>query len=189
MPAGTVGVLGDRATLDARTKEHTLGLIEKLPVRVFPTTVLGTVAPCSTVTRQETRTGDSVRLELPPFEVRSEHDLTDNAALFGLSAALRVSDKNFPGLADGQLMVEGAGQNVVARFDATGFEAAAVTAVAMARSGPPKTDWATVTSVRIDRPFGFLAVDRPTGLVMVAGQVTEPPTEWTRPVGTGSARI
>ncbi|MFI6569349.1 hypothetical protein [Nocardia fluminea] len=70
----------------------------------------------------------------------------------------------------------------MARFDATGFEAAAVTAAAINLTGVPRKTWSTITAVVIDRPFGFLAVDRPTGLVLVAGQVTKPPVEWTRPV-------
>ncbi|MEV6223178.1 hypothetical protein AB0M13_16145 [Nocardia fluminea] len=49
-------------------------------------------------------------------------------------------------------------------------------------TGVPRKTWSTITAVVIDRPFGFLAVDRPTGLVLVAGQVTKPPVEWTRPV-------
>ncbi|MFE6921212.1 hypothetical protein ACFVAV_09230 [Nocardia sp. NPDC057663] len=82
---------------------------------------------------------------------------------------------------------EAAGQNVVARFDATGFEAAAISAVAMTRSGARRRTSSTITSVRIDRPFGFVAVDRPTGLAIVAGQVTRPPLEWVRPTDSEPA--
>ncbi|MGW5918260.1 hypothetical protein ACWFPY_04650 [Nocardia fluminea] len=49
-------------------------------------------------------------------------------------------------------------------------------------TGVPQKTWSTITAVDIERPFGFLAVDRPTGLVLVAGQVTKPPVEWIRPV-------
>jgi hypothetical protein len=38
---------------------------------------------------------------------------------------------------------------------------------------PPITRQLRVT-VRFDRPFGFLAVDRPTGLVLLAGWVDDP---------------
>ncbi|MFD4432544.1 helix-turn-helix domain-containing protein [Nocardia sp. NPDC058497] len=120
-------------------------------------------------------------LDMLGFEVAATHDLTRHAALFGLSAALDRNRGHFPGLSPAPLAVEAAGQNVVARFDATGFEAAAVSAVAMAPGGVPQKSWSTITSVRIDRPFGFVAVDRPTGLAIVAGQVTRPPLEWVRP--------
>lgn len=149
---------------------------------------VGTTAPCLTVMRRETYGGqDSVALTMPPFEVAATHDLTDHAALFGLSAALDRQQGHFPGLSPAPLAVEAAGQNVVARFDATGFEAAAISAVAMTRSGARRRTSSTITSVRIDRPFGFVAVDRPTGLAIVAGQVTRPPLEWVRPTAAEPA--
>ncbi|MFD6391705.1 serpin family protein [Nocardia sp. NPDC060259] len=199
-PDGSVAVLGDEVTrvivtgrgeLDvhlligagAPQQAVTAGLAAldgAVPVRTdLP---VGTTAPCLTVERRETYGGhDSVALTLPPFEVAATHDLTDHAALFGLSAALDQNRGHFPGLSPAPLAVEAAGQNVVARFDATGFEAAAVSAVAMAPGGVPQRSWSTITSVRIDRPFGFVAVDRPTGLAIVAGQVTRTPLEWVRP--------
>ncbi|MFD4438900.1 serpin family protein [Nocardia sp. NPDC058519] len=158
-----------------------VGVRTELPV--------GTTAPCLSVSRRETYGGgDSVVLELPPFEVENEHDLTRHAALFGLHTAMNNPGSHFAGLADDPLALDAAGQNVMARFDAAGFEAAAVTAVAICPGGMPQKTWSTITSVNIDRPFGFLAVDRPTGLVLVAGQVTKPPVEWVRPVGEAPAR-
>ncbi|MCA2208496.1 serpin family protein [Nocardia rosealba] len=144
---------------------------------------LGTTAPCLTVERRETADGDSVVLTLPPFDIAAHHDLLDHAALFGLSAASDSSRGHFPGISSFPLAVEAAAQNVIARFDAAGFEAAAVTAAAVTLGWMPQLEWATITSVNIDRPFGFLAVDRPTGLVLVAGQVTTPPLTWERPAG------
>ncbi|WP_336084041.1 serpin family protein [Nocardia sp. SSK8] len=150
----------------------------------------GTVAPCLTVERREAFGGDSVSLTLPPFEVRSTHDLFDQAALFGLVAVRDTTHGHFPGLSPQALALDAAAQEVVARFDAAGFEAAAVTAMAAVAAGIPQPEMATLTSVRIDRPFGFLAVDRPSGLALVAGQVTRPPREWATPTGTGdSGRI
>lgn len=149
---------------------------------------VGTSAPCLSVSRRETfGAGDSVVLTLPPFEIEDKHNLARYAALFGLSTAMSVPGSHFTGLAADPLAVDAAGQDVIARFDAEGFEAAAVTAVAMRFGSIPQKTWATITSVNIDRPFGFLAVDRPTGLVLVAGQVTKPPVEWVRPVGDAPA--
>ncbi|MFE3544546.1 serpin family protein [Nocardia sp. NPDC059177] len=140
-----------------------------------------TTAPCLRVIRRESFGGDSVHLKLPPFEVRSEHDLRDHAALFGLTSAFDDSTGHFPGLSEFPLAVGAAAQEVVARFDAAGFEAATVTAVALVAGSVPQSAMATHISVDIDRPFGFVAVDRPTGLVLVAGQVTRPPVAWPRP--------
>ncbi|MFD3593693.1 serpin family protein [Nocardia sp. NPDC058640] len=143
----------------------------------------GVTAPCVEVTRVQTSNGNYVSLTLPPFEVESGHDLTDHADLFGLTAALKASEGHFPGLSPFPLAISAAGQNIVARFDALGFEAAAVSAVSMVAGSVPVMEWATLTTVTIDRPFGFMAVDRRSGLVLVAGQVTAPPVTWDRPVG------
>ncbi|MGS2805131.1 serpin family protein [Nocardia sp. MW-W600-9] len=151
-------------------------LDDGIPWPSAPTT--DTTAPCLTVTRRKTfGGGDSVEVQLPPFEVRSAHDLARHAALFGLAAA-SGAESGFPGISDYPLAVSTAGQNVMARFDAAGFEAAAVTAVAMRTGSAPRQRWSTITAVHIDRPFGFLAVHRPTGTAVVAGQVTRPPLEW-----------
>ena len=50
------------------------------------------------------------------------------------------------------------------RFFAEDFEATAVTAFDMMPTGPPPAAGHTITSVSvdIDRPFGFLAVQRPS---------------------------
>ncbi|MDO3646717.1 serpin family protein [Nocardia mangyaensis] len=162
-------------------------LDDAIAVRTDPP--VDSIAPCLTVRRVESwGGGNGTSLILPPFEVRSAHDLTDQAALFGLTTALDGSRGHFPGLSDTPLALNAAAQHVLARFDATGFEAAAVTAVAMAVAGMPRKQWSTITSVTIDRPFGFLAVDRASGLVLVAGQVTEPPRDRVRPATTESAR-
>lgn len=70
---------------------------------------------------------------------------------------------------------EGA-QDVVARFFAEGFEAAAVTAFGIAMTGAPLDEdrQVTLVSVTVDRPFGFLAVHRPDRLAVVAGWVDSP---------------
>ncbi|TCJ95123.1 serpin family protein [Nocardia alba] len=149
---------------------------------------VGTTAPCLSVSRLEAFGGDAFVLKLPPFDIDNAHDLTRLAPLFGLTTAMDHPGSHFDGLAAEPLVLDAAGQNVMARFDAAGFEAAAVTAVAMAPGGGlPQKTWSTITSVDIDRPFGFLAVDRPTGLVLVAGQVTKPPVEWVRSVPDASA--
>ncbi|MCX4091200.1 serpin family protein [Nocardia sp. alder85J] len=120
---------------------------------------------------------DSLRIQVPPFEIRSEHDLLANAGLFGLRTATDPTRGHFPAISATPLAVDGASQNVLARFTREGFEAAAVTAVGFAVAAalfpPRRTVEITVT---FDRPFAFLAVHRPTGLVVVAGWIARPPT-------------
>ncbi|MFF4057325.1 serpin family protein [Streptomyces sp. NPDC001668] len=112
------------------------------------------------------------------FEVRAHHDLLDLHGLFGLTAARDVRQGHFPGVSAAPLAVGSARQSALARFDALGFEAAAVTAVAAAPGGAPGGPTprytSTVVSAAFDRPFGFLAVHRETRLVLTAGWVTEP---------------
>ncbi|MEU6078810.1 serpin family protein [Micromonospora sp. NPDC047074] len=108
------------------------------------------------------------------FTASADHDLLERAALFGLSTATGDGD-HFPGISR-LLSVSQARQSATATFSATGFRAAVVTAVAMrAGSAPPRLT-ARKRRVRfdVDRPFGFLAVHRPTGLVLLAGWVTDP---------------
>ncbi|MGB2572160.1 hypothetical protein ACPFP2_27495 [Micromonospora citrea] len=115
-----------------------------------------------------------LRVATVAFAVDADHDLLRRPDLFGLAAATGDGD-HFPGISP-QLSVDQARQTVRAEFSATGFRAAAVTAVAArAGSAPPRhTVPKRVLRLDVDRPFGFLAVHRGTGLVLVAGWVTDP---------------
>ncbi|SCG36582.1 serpin family protein [Micromonospora coxensis] len=115
-----------------------------------------------------------LRVATVAFAVDADHDLLRRPELFGLAAATGDGD-HFPGISP-RLNVDQARQAVRAEFSATGFRAAAVTAVAMrAGSAPPRhTVPKRVLRLDVDRPFGFLAVHRDTGLVLVAGWVTDP---------------
>jgi hypothetical protein len=46
--------------------------------------------------------------------------------------------------------------------------------MAMRASAARRMRGGTLVSVTFDRPFGFLAVHRPTSLVLVAGWIAEP---------------
>ncbi|MGQ4615110.1 serpin family protein [Nocardia sp. R7R-8] len=118
-----------------------------------------------------------LRIQLPPFEVRSTHDLLTVPDRFGLTAATDGTHGHFPAISPYPLCVGQGAQEVLARFSHEGFEAAAVTAFALrAAAAVLRHDYAPVVSVVFDRPFGFLAVHRPTGLAVVAGWVATAPT-------------
>ncbi|GAA3121358.1 serine protease inhibitor [Kribbella aluminosa] len=118
-----------------------------------------------------------LQVSLPAFSIDVEHDLMESRELFGLTTV--SSDPgahgHFSALSPTPLRIDQAKQRVLARFFASGFEAAAVTAMAMTRA-------AMVTSkqrrleVAFDRPFAFVAVLRDSRLPIVAGRV-EVPTE------------
>src|ERR1700730_5891693 len=118
-----------------------------------------------------------IQIQTVAFEVKAEHDLNDHADLFGLSTAADFSHLPFPGISDRPLAVQQARQSVRALFGAVDFEAAAVTSInlwGMALAPPPPRFTVRVIRVAFDRPFGFLAVDRTSRLVLVAGWVENP---------------
>ncbi|MFZ3495238.1 serpin family protein [Streptomyces sp. 5.8] len=110
------------------------------------------------------------------FEVQAEHDLLAAAGLFGLVSASDTRTGHFPGISSEPLAVGSARQSAVARFHAEGFEAAAVTAMALRPGGgiPSLKYRVRRAQVAFHRPFGFLAVHRTSRLVLAAGWVAEP---------------
>jgi serine protease inhibitor len=108
------------------------------------------------------------------FDLSAEHDLLARAELFGLVTVSTQDPRgHFPGISRAPLAVGQAAQDVAASFSAEGFRAAAVTAVSVAPAGAPMAE-ARVLSAKFERPFGFLARHRPSGLVLLAGWVAEP---------------
>ncbi|MEV5824418.1 serpin family protein [Spirillospora sp. NPDC052242] len=112
------------------------------------------------------------------FDVAAEHDLLADPGLFGLATLSTDSPRgHLPGISRAPLKIGQGAQDVNATFTAEGFKAAAVTAFGVAAGSAPPEREAPVLSVVFDRPFGFLARHRPTGLALVAGWVAEP-EEW-----------
>ncbi len=134
------------------------------------------VAPGITI-GESTAPVPEVKLSLPSFNVEVEHDLLAKRALFGLTAVTEPpsGSGHFSGISPESLRVSQAKQTVLARFFATGFEAAAVTAVGMTRAAMI-TRQTRRLDVSFDRPFGFVAVHRESRLPIVAGWI-ERPTE------------
>lgn len=124
-----------------------------------------------------TRTG--LKLNTVRFTVRSDHDLLEQASTFGLETVSRNDRDHFPEIGPVPLRVDQARQSAVAIFSATGFEAAAVTAIGLRAVSMPSYN-ARALRVRYDRPFGFVAVHRDSGLVLFAGWV-DTPAAWEPP--------
>lgn len=115
---------------------------------------------------------DIVRLRLPSFQISLRHDLMKHADLFGLRLVSDPQISHLPRLSPEPLYVSDGAQSVLARFFAEGFEAAAVTAFGLMTGVPLWEHEVTLLQVRFDRPFGFLAVHRPSRLAVVAGWVS-----------------
>lgn len=137
------------------------------------------VGPGVTISTTHNTTGEpEAELECVAFSLSAQHDLLAIADVFGLEHASSMGDR-FPGISDTPIYVGQARQDVVAEFTAEGFKAAAVTVVGMMRASairrPPPRE-ARLTKISYTRPFGFAAVHRGSGLVLVAGWVTKPKT-------------
>jgi serine protease inhibitor len=119
---------------------------------------------------------DMLELTLPSFEITTRHNLMEHADLFGLRLVAHPGTSHLPHLSPVPLFVSDGVQDVLARFFAEGFEAAAVTAFGMTLGGMPPDEPYEVTFVEatFDRPFGFIAVHRPSRLAVVAGWVSSP---------------
>ncbi|MEY9864073.1 hypothetical protein ABH935_009727 [Catenulispora sp. GAS73] len=118
---------------------------------------------------------DSLEVTTVPFRIKARHDLLDHAALFGLRRATDDSHGHFPGVSDYPLFVNQALQDAVAEFSATGFRAAAVTAIGMMGAAMPRQRYRVRhVAVAFDRPFAYYAVHRDSGLILVAGWVSAP---------------
>jgi hypothetical protein len=116
-----------------------------------------------------------LRLGCPPFAFQARHDLLALPGVFGLQPG-----GEYPGIGSARGLPLGVGQaaqGAMTQFTELGFKAAAITAVgvrAMAVARPLAPKPTTRTTVAFDRPFGFAAVHRASGLVPVAGWVARP---------------
>lgn len=153
------------------------GVREAVPGSLLP---LGDAGPGLRVDRIRTARPEppSLTLDTVEFTLDADHDLLERPELFGLRTAADGTPGHFPGIGAGPLGLAAGGQSATATFGAEGFRAAAVTATDIAWLGwdsRPEPEYET-TAVRaaFDRPFGFLAVHRETGLVLAAGWVTDP---------------
>lgn len=119
---------------------------------------------------------DQLQLATVGFAQDAEHDLLKAAEVFGLRTVSDRTRGHFPGIAEEPLAVGAARQSIMARFHAHGFEAAAVTALSIAfgAAAPPRTYEIRTVSAAFTRPFAFYATHRPTGLILVAGWVSQP---------------
>jgi hypothetical protein len=122
------------------------------------------------------QTGPEVAVRTVEFDLDADLDLRQDAAALGLVCASDKDFAEFDRLAAQSVYVSQARQSCTATFSATGFEAAAVTAMGMEMfGGMPSFDHRHVTAeVRFDRPFAYLARHRATGLILMAGWVDRP---------------
>jgi hypothetical protein len=138
---------------------------------------IGDTAPALVVERvPDDEPDDRLLIHMPRFSVDASHDLLEYPEVFGLDTVTDTLRGHFPAISAQPLAVTHARQSAAARFTAKGFEAAAVTAVAAVAGGMPPVPPTRVKQIRVelDRPFGFFASQRASGLILAAGWVAEP---------------
>lgn len=175
-------VLGEEHMTPGQVLATGVGIVERaLPLTGGRSLPHGHVGPGLYVEQQPSVAPEPLTLDVRTvaYEVRADHDLLAQAPLFGLTTATDDRHGHFPGISAYPLAIGQARQSALAQFGPLGFRAAAVTALAVPYgSAPPRYGYeSTVVRAVFDRPFGFLAVDRESRLVLVAGWVTEPAPE------------
>jgi serine protease inhibitor len=138
---------------------------------------IGEAAPGLVVERvPDDEPDDRLLIRMPRFSVDGDHDLLEHPEVFGLDTVTDALRGHFPAISPQPLAVSQARQRAAARFTAKGFEAAAVTAIAAMGGAMPPVPPRRVKQIRVelDRPFGFFASHRVSGLILAAGWVAEP---------------
>jgi serpin B len=121
-----------------------------------------------------------ISLELPKFKIEPGESLRLKPALseLGMPVAFDPEKADFTGIhvfktPEDRLLISNVFHKAFVEVNETGTEAAAATAVSMARAGaaPPTEEPKPFV---VDHPFLFLIRDTKTGLVMFIGRVTQP---------------
>lgn len=114
-----------------------------------------------------------VHLSMPRFRCESRFTLKGALSAMGPASAFRYGDADLSGI-DGtrELYVSSVLHETFVSVDEAGTEAAAATTL-VGNFGAAFRPEPTI-EVRIDRPFLFWIVDRPTGTVLFAGRVVDP---------------
>ncbi len=118
-----------------------------------------------------------VALSLPRFTIDPPQavDLAKPLQALGIVDAFAADKADFSGIAQprtpaDKIFISAVFHKAFVKVDDKGTEAAAATAVAMPRGGPPPKPVSFVA----DHPFLFLIVDKPSGLILFIGRVTDP---------------
>lgn len=111
-----------------------------------------------------------VGLALPRWDFDFTVELVPPLQRLGITTAFSPA-ADFSGItADSQLFIDEGIHRATITVDEWGTEAAAVTGLGFADSGPPEPD----VTIRADRPFAFVIEHTPTGAPLFAGHVADP---------------
>jgi serine protease inhibitor len=134
----------------------------------------GHVGPGITVTSTPSKKKrDICLIEVAAFTISVRHDLLAVGEALGLVAVTDRTRGHLPGISPVPLYVESGGQSLDVRFTAGGFDAVAITGLEQRIGGvrPMPKHRTLMIRTLFDRPFGFLAMHRKSGLVLATGWV------------------
>lgn len=112
-----------------------------------------------------------VQITTPSFRVTATTQL--HPEVCGLPTLWTSTGNDFPGIAKDPMAFAEARQQAVAEFTSLGFSAGALSEVRMFGNAWNATTKGVFLTVNVDRPFGFLAVEPDSGLLLFAGWVNE----------------
>ncbi|MBM3308189.1 MAG: serpin family protein [Candidatus Eisenbacteria bacterium] len=114
-----------------------------------------------------------VALSLPRFRVERSFSLKQALGALGMASAFDPGQADFTGMAkDGEIFISDVFHKAFVDVDEQGTEAAAATAVVMARTSFEMPEKAV--EFRADHPFLFLIRERETGAVLFIGRLVDP---------------
>ena len=112
----------------------------------------------------------SVTLTIPEFKIKAKHRLSSRLSAMG-GQFIFEQGANFSGISDEQgIYIDEILQNTYIAVDQYGTEATAATLAALLGAIAPNDK----VILKIDHPFLFTIVDKPTGVILFVGKVTNP---------------
>lgn len=112
----------------------------------------------------------AVDLRLPRWDFDTDVPLIPVLSALGMEAPFDPGAADFSGISDTGLWIGDAIHRATITVDEWGTEAAAVTGLAFADSGPPPPD----ATIHADHPFAFVIVDTQAHTPLFLGQVADP---------------
>jgi serpin B len=128
--------------------------------------------------RDQARNDAQVIVSLPRFELNPNASLTLSTLLkeLGMSAPFDTGQADFTGMGNPvnpneRLFISEAFHKAFVKVDEQGTEAAAATAVTMVEGGSRPQQ---IIEFKADHSFLFFILDKPSGLILFMGRVTNP---------------
>jgi serpin B len=172
-----VGQVGGARVLELPYKGGAASLLVVMPDQVDGLSALeGTISSASLDGWRKALAEQNVDVSLPRFELKPPSlPLGSELSALGMPLAFDKAKADFTGIGNPsdpaeRLAIDEAFHKAFVKVDEKGTEAAAATAVVMGARGLPERPM----EFKVDRPFLFFVIEKPSDLVLFMGRVTEP---------------